>query len=197
MPTWRKDNYKGMADLGQEIGVSSQLQTVLDAERAIHFLIDRGNFWSGTKEQFAFAMEWVKADGSADRRRVENVCNLTRDQDDLSDWIGKTLGGFLIAYAPSDGGMTLVDPSASEMPLDHFVHVLAGDVQRQKQHKTENRRRIPTWTKAGQAAMNGGDAELARLCWQAENEVNSAGFVSDTTAGQLFSCFVSRGLYGS
>jgi len=178
------------------IRIPQTLTAVFDARDAIEVLMSCGAYWPGSKEQFAFKMEWLKANGEADRRRVEDVCNLTRDQEQKPPWVQETLAGFVIAYAPSQGGMVLIDPASGELPLEHYAHLLAGDLQRQQQHKTENRRRLPMWKKAGAVAMNSGDAELARLFWQGENEVSSRGVVSEITSNDLFRVLVSRGLKG-
>lgn len=178
------------------IPISANLALVLKAERAILWLVDHGSFWSGSKEQFAIVMDWNKPDGTPDRRQVEDVCNLTRDQEHLAEWVQQTLGGMEIAYSPSDGGMVLVDPGASELPLLHYAHVLAGDMARQRQTQTENRRRLPTWRKTGSIAANGGDHELARLCWQAEDEIKHTGFIQEGTTAKLFQVLSSRQLIG-
>jgi hypothetical protein len=176
--------------------VPRSVRTLLDAEKARDFLIDRGGFWAGTKAQFAFAMDWVTRENDPDRRRVEEVCNLTRDQEHLAPHVQETIGGFVIAYSPSQGGMVLIDPAGDDMPVEHYMHILAGDIARQQQHKTENRRRLPTWKKAGQAAANSGDHELARLCWQAEHEIDKTGFTSDTLHSDYFKVLIARGFKG-
>jgi len=68
-----------------------------------------------------------------------------------------------------------------------------GDMTRDRQHRTENRRRRHVWAKAAQQAHESGDLELARLLNYAENEINSTGFVAESTARQLEMVISSRG----
>lgn len=153
--------------------------------------MSRGGFYEGSKNNFAFVMEWVDRAGKADRARVEGMCNLTRDQDQW-DWVKSSLSGFRVSYAPSQGGMTLIDPEG-ELPLDHMYHVLAGDLQRQQSARTTNLRRIPTWKEVGQRAAAAGDMDLARLWWQGENEIETTGFVSGTVSGKIMQALAARG----
>jgi hypothetical protein len=177
-----------------EMRLPSSMVLVLKARDAIDFLIDRDGFWEGPKADFAKEMGWLKRNGYPDRHLVEEVCNLTRDQERKPKYVRDQLAGFVVAYSPSQGGMTLIDPESGEMPLQHYVHILVGDMQRQRQHMTENRRRLPTWKTAGKVAANGNDQELARLCWQAENEIDKSGFVDESTISDMFKVFRSRGL---
>lgn len=175
--------------------LSPRFQTLVDAKEAISFLMDNGAYWSGTKKQFAFALDWRMPNGKdADVRKVQDVCTLTRDQGELPEWMQEELAGYIIAYAPSQGGMVLIDPASSDMPLHHYVHILYGDLARQQQHKTENRRRLPTWEAAAKIAFQSGDQDLARLCAQAEDQINRTGFVIDSTVQEFFKVVTSRGL---
>lgn len=151
------------------------------ALKAIGFLIEHDSFWQGTKRQFAFAMGWYMPNGKdADLRLVQDVCKHTRDQADLADHYQTDLGGMVIAYAPIRGGMTLIDPSdGSNLELEHYVHLLRGDVTRQQQHKTENRGRLAMWQALTTASFVAGYQNLARICAQAESQIKETGFVSD------------------
>lgn len=160
------------------------------AQEAVEFLIEHDCFWPGNKADFAYEMEWLTRDGKPDRRMVEDVCTLTREQD--SNGLAELLGGFVVSYAPSKGGMVLW--TDSEAPIDHYVHMFTGDMQRETQHRTENRRRLPYWEKAAEAASGSGDVELARLLFEARREIESTGFVSEQVTGQLMFVFQSRGL---
>jgi hypothetical protein len=172
-----------------EMALPASVARQFKAQAAIEFLIGQNEFWPGTKNDFAAAMEWLTRDGKPDRHLVEEVCSLTRDQESLG--LTEFFGGFVISYAPSRGGMVLW--TDEEAPLDHYVHMFAGDMQRERQHRTENRRRLPYWHKAGDVASNMGDTEVARLCYQAENEINSTGFVSEHIGAQLMRVLASRG----
>lgn len=179
-------------------GKSPSLSKLGDALLAIDYLMAQGGFVECSKAEFAWTMGWTLGTGrdeKPDRRRVEDVCNLTRDQELFPEY-GAALGGFVIAYAPSQGGMSLVDPTG-EIPLHHLVHILLGDMQKQQAAKTINRRRQPTWRTAGDSATVNGDVELARLFYQAENEIATTGFVSDSVVGSCFKVARSRGLFES
>ena len=146
------------------------------------------------KTVFAFALDWRMPNGKdADVRKVQDVCTLTRDQGELPEWMQEELAGYIIAYAPSQGGMVLIDPASSDMPLHHYVHILYGDLARQQQHKTGE----PTPPPMGgsrQIAFPSGDQDLARLCAQAEDQINRTGFVIDSTVQEFFKVVTSRGL---
>jgi hypothetical protein len=174
--------------------------TLFFAQKAIECLIDHGGFVADSKAQFALRMGWTtRGTGGVDepdRRMVENICNLTRDTAyDPTEWpaAAEALAGYVIAYSPSIGGMTLIDPKG-DLTLDHLTHILLGDLQKQKATKTINKRRLPSWKAAGDNAAAGGDLDMARLFWQAENEIKQTGFVSDQVIGQIFSTADSRGL---
>jgi hypothetical protein len=190
------------------IRVPKSLAAIYDAQSMIKALESRNNNWKvsaggnpeeaeegPSKEAFAASvMKWFKPDGQPDRRRVEDACTLTRDQKKHPSWVQEMLLGKVVAYSPSLGGMVLLDIAAIELPLEQYAHILAGDLQRQRQHKTENQRRLVVWNTAGQIAMNSGDAELARLFWQGEGEMDRTGVVSMTTTDELFRVLASRNL---
>lgn len=180
-------------DWESEFELPSSVALQFKAAKAVEFIIERGGFYPGNKNDFAIEMGWTTRDGKPNRKVVEDVCTLTREQQNNPS-VAELLGGFVISYAPSRGGMTLWDPLSEDEPLDHYVHLFVGDLQRQKQHETENRRRVPAWRTAGDICARGGDKELGRLCYQAEGEINSTGFVSDHTMGQLMKTFAARGL---
>lgn len=170
-------------------------QALLDAKQAIGFLIDRGNYWEGTKQQFAFALDWRMPNGKdADVRRVQTMCTLTRDQSDLDPWMQEQLAGMIIAYSPTDGGMVLIDPDSPEMPLRHHIEIIRGDLVRHRVHKTENRRRIPTLNAAAKIAFEGGDFELAQVLAKAEDQVDRTGTYTETIEKEFFKIVKARGL---
>jgi hypothetical protein len=176
--------------------VPSGYHIIARAKEAIELLIDQGGFVPDTKQQFALRMGWtIPGHGSIDKpntRLVEDICNFTRDQAHHPG-ASEFLGGFVIAYAPTLGGISLVDPTG-EIPLSHIVHQLAGDMHQQKSIKTINRRRLPMWHAAGESAMANDDRELARLFHQAEHDIKSTGFVSDVVLGDLFKALSARSL---
>ena len=142
-------------------------------------------------------MNWYQPDGkSADVRRVQDVCKHTRDQENLPGWMQDELAGMVIAYAPIKGGMTLIDPSdGSNLDLHHYVHLLAGDLTRQQQHRTENRgvwrcgRRLPPLFSAGYQ-------RLAKLSAQAEDQIKQNGEVSESTTEEFMKELALLGFFG-
>lgn len=175
-------------------------QTLYFAQKAIDALMEHGGFIADSKAQFALRMGWVKPGvggvDEPDRRLVEDVCNLTRDlAHDPQAWpeAADLLAGYVIAYAPNSGGMTLIDPDGDQ-PLHHLTHILLGDLQKQQQIKTINRRRLPSWSAAAQNAFNAGDFDLARLFSQSEDQIKRIGFVEDQTINAIFQVADSRGL---
>ncbi len=174
-----KHNNKNRARHGVFVPVAGLDLTALErAVKAIEELIACHGFWEGTKDQFAIKMGWPG------RRAVEDVQRVTQDQDHHPAAL-ELLGGFRISYAPSKGGMLLLAPDG-DLPLAHHLHFLAGDLQRQQAEKTVLRRRIPNWKTAGDQAANEGLIELARICWQATNELERQGFVTDHLVAEFF-----------
>jgi hypothetical protein len=159
---------------------------LLRAEAAVEELIRCHGFWEGSREQFAIKMGWPN------RRTVETVQRLTQDQD-MYPLALERLAGFRISYAPSKGGVLLIAPDG-DLPLDHGLHFLAGDLQRQQAEKTILRRRIPSWRAIGDQAGNAGDLELARICYQAMNELERQGFVTDHITNEFFKALATRGV---
>lgn len=167
------------------------------AQKAIEYLIDHDGFVECTKQQFGLIMGWHFRDGNRDKgneRYVQDVCNVTRDQDKWPE-VAEALGGYVVSYAPNKGGLSLVDPTG-ELPLEHLVHILVGDIQKQQGIKTTNRRRLPTWKALGSSAFNAGDQELSRLAFQAEQDIDSTGFVGESLVVALHKVVASRG-YGA
>lgn len=169
------------------------------AVNAIEFLMSQESFYPGTKRQFAFAMGWYQPNGKdADVRRVQDVCKHTRDQEDLPEWMQDELTGMVIAYAPIKGGMTLIDPGdGSTLDLNHYVHLLAGDLTRQQQHKTENRGRLAMWKALTTAAFSAGYQQLATLSAQAETQIKQNGTVTDSTHDDFMKELRVLGFFGS
>lgn len=167
------------------------------AVKAVEFLIQQESFYPGTKRQFAFAMGWYQPDGkSADVRRVQDVCKHTRDQEDLPDWMQQELAGMVIAYAPIKGGMTLIDPSGGSLDLHHYIHLLAGDLARQQQHRTENRGRLAMWKALTNDAFTAGYQGLARISAQAEAQIKQNGEVSEATTEEFMKELAVLGFFG-
>lgn len=178
-------------------GEAPNLHLLGKALKAVDYLIDHDLFVEGNKKQFALKMGWVKEGGKngvdqPNERLVEDVCNLTRDQHLFPEY-REALSGMVIAYRPNQGGFVLVDPDgATDSRM--LIHVLLGDMQRQQSIKTMNSRRIPTWRAVGDSFSKNDDLEMARLMWQAENEIQSSGFVSGTLVGQIYKTAGARGL---
>jgi hypothetical protein len=166
------------------------LSTIADAKRMIDDLIDRGGFVEYNKKQYAVVMDWY-LHGEPDVARVQRACNCTRDQ--LRDpELAEAFAGFVVAYSPVQGGMTLIDPTG-DLPLDHGLHVCLGDVRAQQQSKTQNQRRLPTWKQMGAQAMSQHEPDIARVCWQIEGEISSTGFASNTSVAEFMKLCRLRG----
>jgi hypothetical protein len=165
---------------------------VTAALSAVEKITEYDGLYPNSKREFAIEMGWRTSKGRPDVKKVERVCNLTRDQGEAPDHVRELLAGAVIAYAPTRGGMTCWIPTAQAHP-QHWVHSFEGDLQRQQQYRTENRRRLEDWRAFADAAWLEKDEELLRLVIEARHETDRSGFVSETTNGNLFKCFRSRG----
>lgn len=169
---------------GKSNGTSpNKLALYQRAQEAIEILMELSGHTTLTKTDFAVLMstrygrEWLRGDGTGNRKLVEDVCNLTRDQED--DPYAKALfSGFVVSYAPNLGGMTLLDPTG-DISFPHLLHMLAGDLNRQQATKTINRRRLSYWNSAGHSALGSQEPDLARVMFQIEHEIESTGVASD------------------
>lgn len=167
------------------------------AREAIDYLMGENGHTTLTKSDFAVVMAtrhgrvWLKGDGTGNRRLVEDVCNLTRDQAD-DEYASAICCGFVVSYAPNLGGMTLLDPSG-EMALDHMLHMLSGDIQVQQKAKTTNRRRVSYWNAAGHQAFNSDEHELGRVAFQIEREIDATGMASDSLVAEFLRLISDRG----
>lgn len=169
------------------------------AEEAIAFLMANDGFVPLSKREFAEKMYaatdsrgWLTNDGEPNRRVVEEVCNLTRDQHTWPE-VATALGGYMITYAPQSGGATLIG-DLGEMKLDHQLHMLAGDITRQQATKTINRRRVASWDTAARQALRSGDHDLGLVLGQIKNEIEMTGFVSDSLVEEFIKLLVGRGI---
>lgn len=166
-------------------------------QEAIEMLMEHDGHTTLTKYEFCevlahrYGNVWRKMDKTPNRRLVEDVCNLTRDQA-LDPVAAELFAGYVVAYAPNLGGMTLLDPNG-EMRLDHLLHLLHGDMQRQQAEKTVIRRRIPSWEAASRSAIKSGDIDLGLLLSQMQNEISSNGFVSDSLVAEFLKLVHQRG----
>lgn len=163
---------------------SRTLESYRRAEEAIEYLMEQGCITDLSKRDFATVMAarygkmWLRTDGTGDARLVGEVCNLTRDQ--AGDTLAASMfGGFVVTYAPSIGGMVLFDPQG-EMSFEGLLHMLSGDIQRQQAAKTTNRRRVANWNAVGHQALTNGHADLGRICFQIEREIEAGGVASDS-----------------
>lgn len=154
-------------------------------EELIEYLMENNGHVELSKNEIAvvlaarYSKTWLTHGGKPNRQLVSDVCNLTRDQDD-DPTARSRLGGYVVTYAPSQGGMTLVSPDG-QMDLAHRLHMLAGDIQRQKSTETVLRRRIADWRAARkQAAMNG-QHELAAVLSKIEDQIDRDGAVKAST----------------
>lgn len=165
-------------------GSPNQLALYQRAKEAIEYLIGENGHTDLNKADFAVLMAarlgpekgrvWLMGDGTGNRRLVEEVCNLTRDQDE--DELAKEFfAGYVVSYAPNIGGMTLLDADG-DLIFDHLLHMLSGDMTRQEATKTINRRRLPSWNKGGHQALNSGEPDIGRIMFQIEHSIEATGF---------------------
>lgn len=171
------------------------------ARELIEYLVENDGHVACTKQDLAVllsqrfnTLQWLTLDGRGDRRLVETVCNLTRDQAD--DPVTQSIcAGYVAAYAPNAGGLTLVDESG-EMPPHMALHMLQGDLNRQLAAKTTWRRRLPYWKAAAKQAALSSDADLARILWRIHDKIEETGFSTDDLVREYADALVSRG-FGS
>lgn len=171
------------------------------AEETINYLMEQDGYCPLTKRDFALIMaerygqSWLKpADGTPDHRLVSEVCTLTREQE--GDPVAASIcAGYVVAYSTVHGGLVLVDPSG-DMSYEHQVKFLAGDLQRQQQHKTENRRRCVIWEAATRNAAENKDIDLALLISNIKRDIEVTGFVSDSLVEEYGGALRERGLVG-
>lgn len=168
------------------------------AEEAVEFMMEANCLYEGSKQEFAEAMadrfgaSWLTRDGKPDRRLVEDVCTLTREQE--GDPTAYAIcQGYVVAYSGPKGGMVMYGDDG-EIPLMHLLLTLNGDALRQQCHKTENRRRGTIWSTAARACLNDGDHDLGLLLSQMEHEIDRTGFVSDGLVQEFQSALKQRGL---
>lgn len=168
--------------------------TVLDrAEMAILYLHDH-NGWlpSCTREDFAKRMNWLRPDGEPDRRMVEHVFTMTREQHRWEE-VASRLGGYVIAYAETVGGVAFVGSDGLPI-LPAMVHILRGDAVRDQTARTENARRLPTLRKLAEGAANDKEFDLWRIFNRAYMDVERDGFYSTDVAAELDAYVKAHGL---
>lgn len=170
----------------------NQLEKYQRAQEAIEYLMENNGHVPCHKTEFAYVMAqrygrtWLNSDGKGNGKLVGQICTMTRDQA-VDPFAEAMFRGFVVAYAPNIGGMTLFDPDG-EPTFDHLLHMLSGDMQQQQKTRTINRRRVPYWNTAAKAAIKHGQTELGLLMGQIEHEIATTGFASD----QLVVDFMDR-----
>lgn len=176
-------------------------QTVLirRAEQVIEVLMENNGFTPLTKSDFAgvmaqrFGSAWLQ-NGKPNRRLVDQVAGLSKDQFlPGNEGVHGRLRGFVIAYSPSIGGMTLIDETG-EMSLAHMLHITAGDLLRQKNVITVHRRRLDVWNAIAKSAIANGDVDLGLLAGQIQREIEMTGFVSEAIASEFLQAVEAKGL---
>lgn len=172
---------KSKGDRRQTRSLARRLADIDRAEQLIEWLMDNNGHVQASKKDIAYLLGqrygygWLNVDGSPDRRRVEDACNLTRDQDD-DPTVAARLGGYVVSYAPSRGGLILITPTG-EMDLAQQVHMLDGDLQQQKKIGTILRRRVADWRAARKQAAIAGHHDLAAVMSKIEDQIDRGAFV--------------------
>jgi hypothetical protein len=176
----------------------SKLDVYLRAQEAIDYLMECDGITDLPKKDFAVVMGarhpnkgWLLGDGTGNAALVAEICTLSREQPS-DGYAASTFAGYVIDYAPSIGGMHLVDP-AGKPSLEGLVHMLMGDMQRQQTAKTVNRRRIEVWNAVGHQAFDAGNADLGRVAFQIEREINATGFAADSLVMEFASLIEAMG----
>jgi len=169
----------------------SQELMLARSQEAIEFLMENDGFYPSHKGAFAQAMydrtkrsHWLRNDGFPNRQLVADVCNFMRDQHQWPE-VEAILGGYMVVYAPNSGGMTLVG-SHGEMKQEHLLHMLGGDMARQQQAKTTNRRRVAGWKTGANQACQAGQIELGLLMGQIQNQIDATGFATDSLVAEFY-----------
>jgi hypothetical protein len=139
-----------------------------------------------------YGRRWLNSNGQPDRRLVEEVCTLTREQE-RDSMAREQFAGLIVAYSPTVGGINLIDPSGS-MSLPHMLHLLQGDLQAQQRAATVNQRRLEVWKALERTAMQSTDFDLVRLSSQCENEIAATGFVSGSLVAEFLQLVRTRGI---
>jgi hypothetical protein len=185
----------------RDMRATSALTVLLHrAKQAIGLLMECNGHTELTKTEFAGVLAerhggaWMTAKGLPNRRLVDEVCALSKDQF-LPDkkHVHDELAGYVIAYSPTIGGMTLID-ATGEMALDHMLHLLAGDLLRQRNIVTMMRRRADVWHALAKQALAHGDIDLGLLAGQIENEINRTGYVGEGLAQEFIELVEVRGI---
>ncbi len=171
--------------------IQSQELMLSRAQEAIEFLTEKNGYFEGSKGEFAQAMydrtkrsHWLRNDGFPNRQLVADVCNFMRDQHQWPE-VEAILAGYMVVYAPSRGGMTLVG-SQGEMKQEHLLHMLGGDMTRQQATKTINRRRVAGWKVGANQACQAGQIELGLLMGQIQNQIDATGFATDSLVAEFY-----------
>lgn len=177
-------------------GPTLSLHVLERTEELVEFLMDRDGFYGGTAVELATELGWVDhLNGKKpDRRLVNECCTLTREQEHQPD-VKAVLGGCVVSYRSNQGGFVLVDPSGGSQ-VRMWLAVFKGDMQRAQQHRTENRRRTPTWQALGDQMAENGDLEFATLCWQIKAEIEKTGDYSDQLISRFWTLVRSRDFEG-
>lgn len=162
------------------------------AQEMVEFLIDCDLFFEGTAKDLATALGWVDPlrGNKPDQRLVNDCCTMTREQEHDPE-LRAVLGGCVVAYRPNKGGFVLVDPTGHSQ-VRQWLTLFKGDMQRQQQQRTENRRRLPTWQSLGDQMANNGDLEFATLCWQIKAEIQATGDYSDALISRFWQLVRTR-----
>lgn len=167
-------------------------------QEAIEFLMEEDGYSPHTKKDFAYVMAsrygegWLNVQGQPDHRLVGDVCTLTREQE--GDPVARSIcSGYVVSYSSHHGGLVLVDPDG-DMSYQHQVKFLLGDSMRQKQHKTENRRRVTIWRAASKNAIATGDYDLGLIISSMAHEIETTGFISDSLIDEYVKALSARGL---
>lgn len=173
---------------------STNLTIWARANQIIQYVWEKHDlYYSGTKAQLACVLggEFLDYRGAIpDPRvdRIEEAAAYTKDRPE-------EFSGMVIAYAPNDGGVAVVDPDMpADLPPQMLVSIVRGDMARQQQQETEMRRRIPIYQAWATSCSRSGDYELASILTKCEHEIDTDGRVRQLTRTDLFKALGARNL---
>lgn len=172
-------------------------QLLARAQEVIEFLMACNQRYDGTRKQFGYALAewspkpamWLKGNGEPDTDLIRKVFRLTRETAAGygTEEAEAVLGGYLVCYSQiARPAVLLISESDTGMELIRTIELIKGDLARQKQHKSENRQRVPVLQLAADLADRDGFKALARQLHYGENEVESHGEMAESTISAVF-----------
>lgn len=159
-----------------------------DAERLVEFLMETEGKTTSNINGLCVKLGWLKGNGSireTDRGRFQAARNHVKDAVGND---GEPCTGYRLHYmsGKQDGMLVLIDPEAGLMTLaEGAIARLAGWLQREKQHQTENAREMETLERLAQQANKTGDTFGHKVCLKASIDIEEFGTVRPKTMAEM------------